>query len=67
VNAENVRARKLYSKLGYTDLFIDKKGTTVEVTPLQIRNVPCTTVCMRKDLSAERRSPLDSLFAMFQR
>ena len=50
VNVDNVSARKLYSKIGYKDLFIDSSGTTVEITEYQIRNVPCRTVCMRSGL-----------------
>jgi hypothetical protein len=50
VSQENEPARSLYRRMGYTDLFTDSKSSRVEVTPVQIRNIQCSNVCMQRNL-----------------
>ena len=51
VEERNIPAIRLYQKLGYRKLWVDKTATTLVPTESgDLKNVPTTIVCMRKQL-----------------
>merc|ERR1711871_1074542 len=58
VERDNARARRLYSKLGYRVVAIDKEAERPIAGPGGLRFVTTTQVAMRKDL---RYPPVDSV------
>lgn len=52
VEERNTPAIRLYQKLGYRKLWVDKTATTLVPTELgDMQNAPTTIVCMRKRLN----------------
>lgn len=60
VEADNGKARKLYRKLGYRVVAVDKKAERPEAGPGGVRYVPTVQVAMRKDLN---KPPIDTVLS----
>ena len=53
VEERNIPAVKLYQKLGYRKIWVDKEATTLLPTPNgKLKNAPTKIVCMKKRLDA---------------
>lgn len=69
VDSANQPARKLYKKLGYSDIFEDEDATCVVAGGFSLRTASCVNVCMKKSLVTTRAStsnpPFGDLFGKF--
>lgn len=52
VEENNSRARRLYQKIGYRTLFKDNDARKIVPSDYAIKELPCTNVCMRRELNA---------------
>mmetsp|Transcript_34094 Transcript_34094/g.45075 ORF Transcript_34094/g.45075 Transcript_34094/m.45075 type:complete len:275 (+) Transcript_34094:86-910(+) len=63
VDKENIPAQKLYKKMGYSVLFEDKTATKLVPDKFQIKTIPSTNICMRKNIGGV--SLFGNLFGIF--
>lgn len=69
VDSENAAARKLYKKLGYTDLFVDEDATCIVSGSYNLQTQECINYCMKKTVSNKGTNSnlFTSLMSLFNR
>ena len=65
VDEKNKPARALYERCGYELMGREPRGVKVVPTEWQLREVPVTNLCMRKDLSKASAGGSGGLEALF--